>query len=421
MLINYIEEILEKLGLFFSMSKDKFDLIKGVIMKIKNFDYYQPTDIHFGAGRISEIGEVMSEFGDKTLVVVDPIIMEVLEQPFNVIIDSLKDSGIEFIVFDKVVPNPTLVSIQEGAEIAKKEAVNSVLGIGGGSSIDTAKAIAVAATHEGTAWDYLFFKKEPTKKTLPIIAITTTSGTGSQVTKVSVLTNTDELCKSAICHPNIFAKACIVDPELMLTVPKAVTASTGFDVFTHSFESFLNINCSTYVELLAIESISLMVKNLKPLLEELDNLELRTNMAWADTLAGMCIANAGTTVPHAMGQPIGGHFPKVSHGQSLAVVYPPFLGFTEKAAVDKFATVARIFNPELVNSSDEEAAASLKEEVVAYLKDIGMYFTLEDFGIAKDDIEPILKHAREFPDYEVNPIVPTEEDMRNMYIQCFKE
>lgn len=385
------------------------------------FDYLQPTNIHFGTGRISEIGEVMAEYGKKTLIVVDPVILDVHEEAFNTVVNSLKNAGVKFVVFDKVVSNPRLIDIHEGTEIAAQENIDSVLGFGGGSSMDTAKAIAVEVTHEGSAWDYLFFKKDPTEKTLPIVAITTTSGTGSQVTKVSVLTNTEENCKSAIVHPNIFPKACIVDPKLMLTIPKGITASTGFDVFTHAFESYLNINCSTYVELLALESITLMVNNLKLVLDAPKDPELRANMAWADTLAGMCIANAGTTIPHALGQPISGHFPKVSHGQSLAVVYPPFLDFTEKSAVDKFANVARIFNPDLDEVSDDEAAAALKDEVVAYLKDIDIYFTLEDFGITKDDIEPVLKHALEFPDSEVNPIVPKENDLRALYMQCFRD
>jgi alcohol dehydrogenase class IV len=386
---------------------------------MKAFDYYQPTDIHFGVGRISEIGEIMAKFGKKTMVIVDPVVTQVLEEAYNKVIESIKNAGVEPVIFDKVVANPRLSDIHQGAELAQKEAVDSVLGFGGGSTMDTAKAVAVEATHEGSAWDYLFFKKEPTEKTLPIVAITTTSGTGSQVTKVSVLTNTEESCKSAICHPNVFPRACIVDPELMLTVPKGITASTGFDVFTHSFESYLNVNCSLYVELIALESIRLMVNNLKLVLDAPNNVKLRAKMAWADTLAGMSIANAGTTIPHALGQPISGHFPKVSHGQSLAVVYPAFLEFTKTSAVGKFAKVARIFNPDLENASDEEAADALKDELVAYLKDIGMYFTLEDFGMKKEDVEPVLKHAMEFPDSQVNPVAPTEEDMRSLYMQCF--
>jgi len=154
------------------------------------------------------------------------------EKPTGAVAERNRDRGEPHgsPLFDKVVPNPILDDIQEGAELAKKEGIDSVLGLGGGSAMDTAKAIVVAATHEGTAWDYLFFKKEPTEKTLPIVAITTTSGTGSWATKVAVLTNAEEACKSAICHPSILPRACIVDPELMLTVPKGVTASTGFDL-----------------------------------------------------------------------------------------------------------------------------------------------------------------------------------------------
>lgn len=137
-------------------------------------------------------------------------------------------------------------------------------------------------------------------------------------------------------------------------------------------------------------------------------------------LAGMCIANAGTTLPHAMGQPISGHFPKVSHGQSLAVIYPAFLDYTEKAAIIKYATVVRMFNVDLKNVSDPEAASALKGEIIALLKDIEMYYAFEDFGITKNDIEPILEHAIEFGDVAVNPIVPDKDTVRMLYMKSFK-
>ena len=176
-----------------------------------------------------------------------------------------------------------------------------VVGLGGGSSMDTAKAIAVEATHEGTCWDYLFDKAEPTDKTLPVIAVTTTSGTGSHVTQVAVATNTQLRTKSYLCHPLLFPKIAIVDPELVLTAPRQVTAMTGWDAFTHAFEAYVHKNCSPYVALMAREAIGLVAANLPPLLEDLSNLERRTALAWADTLAGLCIANAGVTLPHSVG------------------------------------------------------------------------------------------------------------------------
>lgn len=385
-----------------------------------SFNFYEPTEIIFGPGKLSELGGATAPIANKVLLVIDPILPKVMPAKVELAKASLSAAGVEVVQFDGVVPNPTLDKVQAGAEIARKEKVEAILGFGGGSAIDTAKAIAVAATHSGTAMDYLYFSDtQPTKDTLPIITVTTTSGTGTQVTKVSVLTDSSREFKSALCHPNIFPTLSIVDPELMLTLPKGATAAPGFDVFTHSFESFINVNASPFTDLMALESIRLVVDNLPKAVADGSNLDARINMAWADTLAGVCIANAGTTLPHAMGQPISGHFPKVSHGQSLAVIYPAFLGYTAPAAEAKFAVVARIFNADLVEVSDSEAAMALKTEVVEFLKSIDLYNTLEDFDITPGDIDPILKHCMEFPDVTVNPIVPDEDKVRELYMSCF--
>lgn len=388
---------------------------------LKNFNYFQPTRIIFGVGRRREIGIWAKPYGKKVLVVVGPNVEKLLANQFQEMIENLHSEGIEIVIFDHVVSNPTLDSIQEGAEIAKKEKVEFVIGIGGGSTIDTAKAIAVSATHEGNAWDYLYFKKEPTEKTLPIIGVPTTAGTGTQTSRVAVLTNTEEKCKSAIVSDNIICKVAIIDPELTLTMPPEVTASTGFDVFTHCFESYINVNNQPYVDMLALEGIKVIIEYLKKAYENPNDIEARTKMAWADTLAGCCLANVGTTIPHALGQAIGGYFPHVTHGQSLAVVYPAFLDYTVDYAIERFAKVARMFNSELEKISDKEAAYALKQEVISLLKSINLYYTMEDFGIRKEDIKDLVKHAIKFPDNRVNPRVPTEKDLEELYLKSFKD
>lgn len=386
---------------------------------MKAFAYFQPTRVIFGEKSREKIGIYTKRYGKNALIVVDPNVEKFLEKQFNQMINLLHNEGITTTIYDNVIPNPTLDSIQEGAEIAKDKAIDVVVGIGGGSAIDTAKAIAVAATHDGTAWDYLYFKKQPTEKTLPIIGVPTTSGTGTQTSRVSVFTNTSEKCKSAIASDNIICKVAIVDPELMLTVPPMVTASTGFDVFTHCFESYINVNNQPYVDMLAIEAISTVIKYLKKAVDNPSDIDARTKLAWADTLAGCCLANVGTTIPHALGQAIGGHFPHVSHGQSLAVVYPAFLDFTVEYAYERFAKVARMFNPELESVSNKEAAYALKNEIIAFLKSINFYYTMEDFGIKKEDVKDLVKHAIEFPDNKVNPRIPDEKDLEELYLKSF--
>jgi len=386
---------------------------------MKSFNYFQPTEIRFGSGRISEVGEVVARYGKRCLLVTVPV-FEALEPVFEKAKASLAEAGVEVAHFDGVVPNPTTESVAAGAKIAQEHKADVVLGLGGGSSMDTAKAIAVEATHEGTCWDYLWFREtQPTEKTLPIIAVTTTSGTGSQVTQVAVVTNPAEKCKSAIYNPIIYPKVSIVDPELMVTVPEHVTASTGFDVFAHSFESLIHCNSSPYVEMMAKEAIRLVAKYLPVVVKDGSNIEAREAMAWADTLAGLCIANAGVTLPHGMGMAIGGMYPHVMHGEALAVTYPEFMRYTYKYAIPQFAALGRILDPALESESDESAAEKSCELVDKLLKEIGMWFGLEDFKIPKEELDELAEACLVLPDYKNNPRVITLEEVKQMLERCY--
>lgn len=388
------------------------------------FSYYQPTKIIFGKGCLEQIGAVTKSFGKSAMLVVDPLLPKFQPKMVDIVKKSLRKAGVKVSVFSKVKPNPVLSDVQDGAMIAKRNKVKVMIGFGGGSTMDTARAIAVAATHKGTAMNYLYFSKtQPTEKTLPIVQIPTTSGTGSHVSCCAVITDTKRQFKSALWNrERLFAKATVVDPQLMVSVPPMVTASTGFDVFTHAFESYINaVNANWYTDALALESIKLLVEYLPKAIKNGKDISAREKMAWADTLAGVCIANAGTTLPHAMGQPISGHYPHVSHGQSLAVIYPAFLEYTAPAAEGKFAAVARLFNPKLQKAKDAKAAQALKDEVVKFLKKIGMYCTLDKLGITNDGIDAVLKHCMEFPDVNVNPKVPDAKTTKKLYEKSFKQ
>jgi len=377
---------------------------------MKHFNYHQPTKIVFGSGRISEAGEIIKEFGKRCLLVTTPAVPET-EVQFEKTKKIIRSAGVELAHFDRVIPNPTTEISAAGAKLAREFKAEVIVGLGGGSSMDAAKAIAVEASHEGSAWDYLFYKKEPTDKILPVVAISTTSGTGSQVTQVSVITNTLERDKSALYHPQCFPRVAIVDPELMLSVPKQVTATTGFDVFCHAFESTINPGTGSYVDLLAWEAISIVIETLPGLLENLQDQVAREKMAWADTLAGLCIASAGVTLPHGMGMAIGGMYPHVAHGESLAIVYPACTKFTCKSAGKQYGRMAKILNPSLENLSEAEAAAKSPQEIENFLKKIGMYKKLSDVRVPESEIEALAEQCMVLPDYKGNPRVASAEEM----------
>ena len=390
---------------------------------MKPFNYHQSTQIVFGTGRIRELGEIAKKFGNTALLVTTtPVAVPVLEKQFSMVKNILHESGIKVFHFDEVIPNPTVDTITSGAKMARASGVQMIIGLGGGSSMDAAKAISVEATHPGTSWDYLFYKtpQPDEKKLLPVIAVSTTSGTGSQVTQVAVITNSKKRDKSALYNNILYPKVCVVDPELMLTVPEFVTATTGFDVFCHAFESTINPGSGAYVDLLAWEAIALVTENLPALLSDLGDIRKRERMAWADILAGLCIANAGVTLPHGMGMAIGGMYPNVAHGEALAIVYPAFTRFTWQSAISQFASMARILNPDLKNVPDKEAAKSSVGEMDKFLHRIRLWITLKEKGMPENEIITLAKQCMVLPDYKGNPRVATENEMIELVTQSYE-
>jgi|WetSurMetagenome_2_1015567.scaffolds.fasta_scaffold40901_3 alcohol dehydrogenase class IV len=388
---------------------------------MKNFNYHQSTKILFGKGRINELADIALLYGKKALLVTTPASIPALLQQYDRVKKILSDKGITVSHFDGVIPNPTTETITAGANMARNFGAEVIIGLGGGSSMDSAKAISVEATHGGTSWDYLFYKEpqpDPSKL-IPVIAVSTTSGTGSQVTQVAVITNSKLRDKSALYNNILYPQVCIVDPELMLSVPEFVTATTGFDVLCHAFESSINPGTGAYVDLLAWEAISIVAEYLPKILADLKDVEAREKMAWADTLAGLCIANAGVTLPHGMGMAIGGMYPNVAHGEALAIVYPAFTRFTWKSAVPQFANLARTLNPGLKDLPDGKAAEKSVEEVDKFLRKIGLWISLKDKGMPESEIESLAIQCMVLPDYKGNPRVATQEEMIELVRQSY--
>lgn len=381
---------------------------------MKSFKYFQPTEILFGRGRFAELGPVAARYGRRALLVTVP------DEPcfhglFTRAQALLVKAGLAVSRFDGVVPNPTTEVVSRGARLARGFKADVIVAVGGGSTIDTAKAVAVEATHPGGAWDYLFFReRQPTAKTLPVVAVTTTSGTGSHVTQVAVVTNPAERNKSALYHPFLYPRASLVDPKLMLTLPAKVTAATGFDVFAHAFESYINPGGSPYTDMMALEALSLVARFLPVAVKKGKDLAAREGMAWADTLAGLCIANAGVTLPHGIGMAIGGLYPHVAHGEALAVVYPAILDYTYRVAPEKFAAVGRIFDPRLARSKGVHAAEGAKEAIKRFIKRIGMDLRLRDLKVPKKELDVLARQSLVLPDFKNHPRVASLADIEGI-------
>lgn len=386
---------------------------------MNGFNHFSPTEIVFGCGRINEIAQLAARYGSRALLVTES--MEgPLAPTFARIKSLLEDGNIQVEQFDGVIPNPTTDVVTKGADMAKDFGAQVVIGVGGGSSMDTAKAIAVEATHPGTAWDYNCHTDGPSERTLPIIAVGTTAGTGSQATQCAVITKTADKDKSAIWHRNIFPRIAVVDPELTATMPKSVTAQTGFDAFCHNFEAYLSVNTNPLVEVMALDAIRRVVEYLPRALADGSDMEARAQMSWVDTLGGFTNSNAGVTLPHGLGMQVGGHCPNVTHGQALAAIYPEFTRYTYPAAVGKFAAVGRIFNPALEDEDDDTAAEKACVAIDGFLKQIGLWIGFKDLNVTKEDIREIADCGQVLGDYLNNPRVAGIDEMYEILMACYE-
>lgn len=382
---------------------------------MKELEFFNPTKVVFGRKSIDKLGQIAKVYGTRCLIVTRSLKSSKLAETIRRIDTILKEAGIETCIYDGVVPNPTVKSIDDGAEVGRAFKPDLVLGVGGGSAMDTAKCIAVGITHEGSIWDYCFFQdKHPTEKTLPFILVTTTSGTGSQVCANAVLTLTEHQHKSGVNGPYLYAKACIIDPELMVTVPEHITASTGFDVFCHAWESYTSVRANAMSAVFSREAIRIVLKALPVVLMDLNNVELREQMAWADTLAGFALNEAGVTVPHGIGMAIGGYYPHVMHGEALAYVYPAYMRFTWDSCIEKFAELYHWLKPDATCTDERICAEAACEEMDNFLKRIGMWLGWKDLKITEEGARQIAENTFRLGDHLCNTKVPNHDDVLAM-------
>ena len=312
-----------------------------------SFNFFTPTQLIFGSGRLEELKEVAPKYGSKCLLVCRPLEGS-LKLTYQRVENLLNSVNVEVVFFDEIIPNPTIEGIEKGVITAVKNQVDFVLGVGGGSVMDSAKLIALLHNPEGVinwgkaliSYDHPFNYVASKQHTLPFIAVSTTSGTGSQCTQAAVISDNQKKEKITLFHLDLFPKVAIIDPELMTSVPAGVTAATGFDAFTHAFESYLGGRTSPLTKQMSFQAIELVIENLPKAIKEPNNIEYRIQLAWADTLAGMCLSNGGADLPHPLGEIIGGICPRIAHGETLAMVYPSFLEYKKNIAPDKFKEIA---------------------------------------------------------------------------------
>ncbi len=365
---------------------------------INNFDFNIPVKVLFGAGKLNELGDNVKQLGSRCLIVTTGnffVESGLVERIQNI----LKQSEIQSFVYTDVSPNPLDDQVDNAAAVVKKENCDFVIGLGGGSSIDAAKGVAMAAGHDCPVWNFAMGTHdaaiEPTEKTLPIVAITTTSGTGSHVTPYSVITNKATKQKPGIGSEHIFAKVAVVDPELMVTLPKEITACTGFDVLAHALEAYTCNIANEMTDLYAKEAIKLVGKYLITAVEDGNNLEARTAMAMADTYAGYAIAGSLVTLCHAIAHAVGGVSETV-HGQTLAALTPHTVAFSMNESPDKFKTVGLLLTGKSETERDSFELSDTLAALNSIIKATGLAIPLSDQGVTESDLIEIAKGTTEY-------------------------
>jgi alcohol dehydrogenase len=385
---------------------------------MKDFEFYLPTKILFGAGKLSRIGDLVQPLGKKAALISDRPLAEL--GLVSRVKKYLDEKGIETVEFTEVTPNPLSKMINETADSMKGGGVDFVVGIGGGSPIDFAKGLAIRLTHEEDIWNYIDVGgkslSQATSKTLPVGVVVTTSGTGSEVTPFAVLTNPDTSEKCGIVSDKVFPRFSIVDPELTVSLPARLTASTGIDALSHAIESFINKDTHGYSEMVSLEAIRLVSANLPTAVVDGKNLEARSKMAWAATLAGIAISHANTTLVHAMGHPISGRF-DIGHGEAMAMGLPAMMRHSWMFNLGKFAAIAEAMGTDIDRLSLKRAAKKSAEAVEELLDEINLKLSLRDYGVTEADVSDLAKDATGYMVgcLEAHPYTFTVDEVKAIY------
>lgn len=371
-----------------------------------DFSFFLPVNIIFGCGKVKETGNITKAYGKKALIVTGRNSAK-KSGLYDKVNDSLRNAGLDTVLFDRVSQNPLTTTAEEGAEFAREKGCDVVVAIGGGSIMDCAKAIAFLAMNNGDINDYIFNKKQ-SEKALPLVLIPTTCGTGSEGNGFAVLTNPETGDKKSLRCNAIVAKASIVDPECMMTMPKHVLAAVGFDALCHSIEAYTSRISQPFTDALCLYAINLISENLVKVYENPTYKEGWEKISLASTIGGMVINIAGVALAHGMEHPASG-LKDIVHGKGLAALTPVVIEASYRGNRYKFSKIARI----LGGIAAEDCAPKIR----TMLKKLDLNVTLSELGLTKEDIPWMAENCMKVSAASVsnNPVVFTKEEIAKLY------
>ncbi len=390
----------------------KDDFKQGGAMMFQTMRFRTPVII-FGMNVVNLIGEEARKIGGKDVfIITDRGVVEagLLEK----VLDPLKNEKINFEVFDQVEPEPPLENLMEAFRKAKSCKVDLFIALGGGSAMDMTKVVSAMMVQEADVRD-LFGVEKVTKPGLPTIMVPTTSGTGSEVTRMAVFTDKAENLKKVVSSHALTASVAIVDPMLTVTMPPKVTASTGIDAFIHAVESYVAINASPITDPIALEATRLIAENLGPAVANGQDLRARYNMSLGSLMAGITLNNAGVGAVHALAYPVGAGY-HVPHGVANVVTFAPTMDYISIANIPKFVNLAKAMGEPVEGISSREAAARGIKAMNDLAERVGLPCRLRDIGATPDKIPSMAMAA--FKEKRLLGNTPrqlTEEDLRKIF------
>ncbi len=375
------------------------------------YKFYMPPKSLMGKGSLEGIIEVINNNGfKKALIVCDKVLVE------NKLVDKLTtlldNNKLDYAIYDGTQPNPTTTNVEDGLNILKNENCDYVISFGGGSPHDCAKGIALVATNGGNIKDYEGVNKSA-KPQLPLIAINTTAGTASEMTIFTIITDEVKHIKMAIVDENVLPIVAINDPELMVSMPKSLTAATGMDALTHAVEAYVSTASTPITDACAVKTVKLVFAHLQTAVENGSDIDARDKMAYAEYLAGMAFSNASLGYVHAMAHQLGGFY-DLPHGVCNAILLPHVCEFNKKVSANKFAELAKEIG--ITEGTETELADKFINAIKELSAKINIPAGLSKFDVFKEsDIPTLTENALKDACGLTNPIQANADEISKIF------
>ncbi|WP_088091014.1 iron-containing alcohol dehydrogenase [Bacillus sp. OV166] len=391
--------------------------MKHMNLLIDSFEFGLLTQIHYGVGKLNQLPEILKDQNyQNVLICTDPGIANsgLLERLENI----LASAEIRYTIYKEVQPDPTLEVVDTVRQIFVDNQCDALIGIGGGSSIDTAKGVSAAVANPGELSQYEGKNKLPNRGP-DIIAIPTTAGTGSEVTHAMVLKDTKRKYKMGILSQNLHPKAAILDPQLLTTLPRGLAAITGMDALSHAIESYTSNQAQPITEALGLHAIRLIAKYLRPFVARRTDLEAASQMMLASTIAGAAFIWGRVAAVHALSHPLGGRY-KVPHGLANSILLPVVMEFNASTNQEKFKEIAILLGENVEGLSLRDAALRSVQAVKGLIADLDIPPTLgaNNVSLSPEEIQIVAQEAFDSGVALANPKVTTVDDLKNILQQA---